>query len=68
MKKLLVAVVAVVAVSFVSCGNNTAKDAIDSCALCDSVCEEVVEEVVDSAVVDSALEVVDSVAEEGVAE
>ena len=55
MKKLLVAFVAVVAVSFASCVNNTTTTE----AAVDSLINEAVEEVVDSVLADTA--VVDSV-------
>ena len=58
MKKLLVAFVAVVAVSFASCVNNTTTTTE---AAVDSLINEAVEEVVDSVLADTA--VVDSVAE-----
>ena len=57
MKKLLVAFVAVVVVSFASCVNNTTTNE----AAVDSLVNEAVEEVVDSVLADTA--VVDSVAE-----
>lgn len=57
MKKLLVAFVAVVAVSFASCGGNTEANVTDTI---DSIVAEV-EEVVDSALADTAL--VDSIFE-----
>ena len=59
MKKLLVAFVAVVAVSFASCVNgNTEANATDTI---DSIVNEVVEDVVDSVLADTAI--VDSIAE-----
>lgn len=57
MKKLLVAFVAVVAVSFASCGGNTEANTTDTI---DSIVAEV-EEVVDSALADTAI--VDSIFE-----
>ena len=66
MKKLVFAFAAIVAVSFASCGGNTAEcEACDSDSVCECVCEEEVAVEEDTTAADSLVEeVVEEVAEE----